>query len=65
MDDPITFLTTLVPNLAIAIWVIWQDRKMMEKLLLQQQWMLEQLMALHPPQSEEEVSPKPTPSKGR
>jgi len=43
-------IITSVPNLAIAVWVIWQYQKTIDKLLANQQTLIEQLMSLHPPQ---------------
>jgi len=39
-----------VPNLVIAVWVILNDQRTITKLLENQQKLIEQLMALHPPQ---------------
>lgn len=58
MPETVDWLAALIagaPNIVIAIWVIWRDGKTMEKLLQQQQWILEQLMKLHPPQDEPAV----------
>lgn len=50
MDEPIVSLINNAPNLLIAIWVIWRGEKVVNHLLDTQRWMVEQLMALHPPQ---------------
>jgi len=49
-------LIASVPNLAIAVWVIWQYQKTIDKLLVNQQKLIEQLMALHPPA---DITPAP------
>lgn len=38
------------PNIVIAVWVIVRQDKRIDQLLTSQQWLIEQLMALHPPQ---------------
>jgi hypothetical protein len=48
MDEISAILTTL-PNLAIAIWVIWQNNGTISKLLENQQHLIEKLMSLYPP----------------
>lgn len=53
IDDAVQTLITNAPNLVIAIWVIWKGAHLVERLLETQKWMLEQFMALHPPQDEE------------
>lgn len=50
MDENILTLLTTVPNLAIAVWVIWQYQSTIKTLLENQQRLIEQLMSLHPPQ---------------
>jgi len=50
MDSNITSLLTTLPNLAIAVWVILQYQATIKTLLENQQKLIEQLMALHPPQ---------------
>lgn len=50
----ITALIANAPNLIIAVWVIWKGAHLVERLLETQKWMLEQFMALHPPQDEDE-----------
>lgn len=49
-------ITTLIgssPSLGIAVWsIIRQDRRI-DKLLESQKWLIEQLMALHPPQDDQ------------
>lgn len=52
MDELAGFLKDVAPNLVLAAWVIWQDRKVIGELLNTQKWMVEQLMKLHPPQDE-------------
>jgi hypothetical protein len=49
-------LATLIassPNVIIAIWVIIRQDKRIDDLLEAQKWLIEQLMALHPPQDAE------------
>jgi hypothetical protein len=41
---------TGAPNFVIALWVIWNYQRTIDKLLQNQQSLLNQLMALHPPQ---------------
>jgi len=53
MDSILTTIITGLPNIAVAIWVIWNDRQTIKALLDVQQKMLESLMALHPPQDED------------
>lgn len=50
MSDPVVQLLTTLPNLAIAVWVILQYQQTIKTLLENQQHLIEQLMALHPPQ---------------
>lgn len=50
MEEFIQSLITQIPNLAVAVWVIRRDGITIEKLLEIEKWMIEQLMALHPPQ---------------
>lgn len=38
------------PSLVIAVWVILRQDSRIDKLLESQKWLIEQLMALHPPQ---------------
>lgn len=48
-----TALTALIasaPNLVIAIWMLSRQDKRIDDLLTAQKWLIEQLMALHPPQ---------------
>lgn len=52
MDEPILSLVNNAPNLIIAIWVIWRGEKIVVTLLENQRWMIEQLMALSPPQTD-------------
>lgn len=57
MDPALTAaVTTLIgssPSLAVAVWTILRQDKRIDKLLESQKWLIEQLMALHPPQSPE------------
>lgn len=54
MDTIITALIAAIPNMAVALWVLWRDDKRITQLLESQKWLIEQLMALHPPQEEPE-----------
>lgn len=45
-------LISTLPNIGIAIWVIWQYQQTIKTLLENQQKLIEQLMALHPPADE-------------
>jgi len=56
MDSMLTTLIGNLPNLAIAIWVIFSYQQTIKSLLESQQKMLDQLMALHPPQDVEKES---------
>lgn len=38
------------PNLLVAIWMLRSQDLRIDKLLESQKWLIEQLMALHPPQ---------------
>jgi len=49
-SDNLNTLIASVPNLAIAVWCIWQYQQTIKTLLDNQQQLIEQLMALHPPQ---------------
>lgn len=49
----LTTIVAIVPNLAVAVWVIWRDSKTIERLLENNQKLIEQLMSLHPPAGEE------------
>lgn len=50
MPDIVTTILATAPNLVIAIWCIRQYQQTIEKLLANQQSLIEQLMSLHPPQ---------------
>jgi len=50
MNEIVSTVITTLPNLAIAVWVLIQYQKTIDKLLDNQQKLLDQLMALHPPQ---------------
>lgn len=53
------------PNLAIAVWVIIRQDRRVDKLLDSQKWLIEQLMALHPPQDDQNhmgTAPAPAPA---
>lgn len=52
-------LLVSAPNLVIAIWTIHSQDARIDKLLASQQWLVEQLMALHPPQDKIETPPTP------
>lgn len=48
-------LATLIassPNIIVAVWVIVRQDRRIDELLEAQKWLIEQLMALHPPQDE-------------
>lgn len=53
MDNIVTALIAAIPNMAVALWVLWRDDKRITQLLESQKWLIEQLMALHPPQDAE------------
>lgn len=38
------------PNLVVAIWMLSRQDARIDELLKNQQWLVEQLMSLHPPQ---------------
>lgn len=51
------FVQTIVlqlPNLAVALWVIWRDSKTIEKLLTTQEGLLERLLNRDPPLAADE-----------
>ena len=50
MDATLSAIATTLPNLAIAVWVIMNYQTTIKALLDNQQKLIEQLMALHPPQ---------------
>lgn len=56
MDGQAFDVLTTIPNLLIAVWVIWQYQATIRTLLENQQKLIDQLMALHPPQD----APVPT-----
>lgn len=43
------------PNIIIAVWVIVRQDRRIDELLTAQRWLIEQLMALHPPQAEDDA----------
>ena len=47
--DPFLAVAAAIPNLFIAVWVIRSYQQTITKLLENQQKLIEQLMALHPP----------------
>lgn len=50
--EALTLIVAQVPNLAIAVWCIWNYQRTITTLLANQQILISQLMALHPPQAE-------------
>lgn len=48
----LTALLAGAPNLVIAIWMLNKQNEQINTLLESQKWLIEQLMALHPPQDE-------------
>lgn len=57
MDETALAVFATIPNLGIAVWVIWQYQGTIRTLLDNQQKLIEQLMALHPPQDEHPHTP--------
>lgn len=53
--DIITSIIVALPNMAVALWVLWRDDKRITALLDGQRWLIEQLIAMHPPQSVEDA----------
>lgn len=53
MDTTLATVLTTIPNLAVAVWVIFNYQNTIKVLLDNQQKLIEQLMALHPPADEE------------
>lgn len=53
MDALLQAFITAAPNMILAVWVLWRDDRRISTLLEIQRWLIEQLMALHPPQDEE------------
>lgn len=49
----IAALVAGAPNLVVAIWMLSRQDKRIDDLLEAQKWLIEQLMALHPPQDQE------------
>lgn len=58
MDEGLATLVAMIPNLAVALWVIYNDRKRMDKQDELLKSVIDKLMALHPPQDEEVPSSK-------
>lgn len=52
MDEILTMVLTAVPNMAVALWALWRDDKRITMLLENERWLIEQLMAMHPPQDD-------------
>lgn len=52
MDEILSLLIASAPNMLVALWVLWRDDKRITQLLESQKWLIEQLMAMHPPQEE-------------
>jgi len=52
MELDIGTIIAAIPNMVIAVWVIWRDGKTIAVLLENQQSLIETLMALHPPQAQ-------------
>jgi len=50
LDPVLSDIIPSIPNLAVAVWVIFNYQKTISNLLQNQQKLVEQLMALHPPQ---------------
>lgn len=46
------------PNLVVAIWMLSRQDSRINDLLESQKWLIEQLMALHPPQPPTEGAKK-------
>lgn len=57
MDQTVSTVLTTLPNLAIAVWVIWQYQGTIKTLLENQQKLIDQLMSLHPPQDADPSTP--------
>lgn len=55
MEAGILAAVATIPNLAIAVWCIWQYQQTIKTLLENQQKLIDQLMALHPPQAREDA----------
>lgn len=55
METALTALLATLPNLAIAIWCIRENQETIRLLLANQQRLIDQLMSLHPPQTEEDA----------
>lgn len=46
-------LIASAPNIVVAVWVIIRQDRRIDELLTAQKWLIEQLMAMHPPQTVE------------
>lgn len=55
MEAGIIAAVATIPNLAIAVWCILQYQQTIKTLLENQQKLIEQLMAMHPPQQKEDA----------
>lgn len=56
MDETLTLLIASAPNMLVALWVLWRDDKRITQLLESQRWLIEQLMAMHPPQDDPDAN---------
>lgn len=50
------------PNLVVAIWMLSRQDSRINDLLESQKWLIEQLMALHPPQPPDKAGAAQDPS---
>jgi hypothetical protein len=57
MDDAVAKLLEASPYLLVLAWVILRQDARIDKLLESQKWLLEQFMALHPPQDDDKPEP--------
>jgi len=60
MDELLKTLITGAPNLFVAIWVIWYDKRLIDRFLAQQDKLIDRLLVLLPdPEADSQTDDKP------
>jgi len=54
MEATLDAVLKQIPDFAIAVWCIWNYQRTIANLLTQQNSLINQLMALHPPQDQQQ-----------